>query len=97
MRPPKSPATSDGGIVVAWTSDSNTVLQKLDVNGKAQWGKGVVLSEAASDYSLADLHAAEKRVCHCFRGCATRVLEAIVSFARTRSQLRESFCGEPST
>src|SRR5580700_6135382 len=56
---PKIAGTSDGGIVVGWTSDSNTVLQKLDVNGKPQWGKGVVLSESGSEYSLADLHAAE--------------------------------------
>jgi hypothetical protein len=55
---PKIAGTSDGGIVVAWTSDSNTVLQKLNANGKPQWGKGVVLSESQFDYSLADLHAA---------------------------------------
>src|SRR5580700_3180079 len=56
---PKIAGTSEGGIVVAWTSDSNTVLQKLDANGKPQWGKGVVLSEAGLSYSLADLHAAD--------------------------------------
>ena len=56
---PKIAGTSDGGVVVAWTSDSNTVLQKLDANGKALWGNGVVLSESGYDYSLADLHAAD--------------------------------------
>jgi hypothetical protein len=56
---PKIAGTSDGGVVVAWTSDSNTVLQKLDSHGKALWGKGVVLSESGYSYSLADLHAAE--------------------------------------
>jgi hypothetical protein len=56
---PKIAGTSDGGIVVAWTSDSSTVLQKLDLNGKPQWGKGVVLSESGFNYSLADLHAAD--------------------------------------
>jgi hypothetical protein len=56
---PKIAGTNDGGTVVAWTSDSNTVLQKLDVNGKPQWGKGVVLSEAGYNYWLADLHAAD--------------------------------------
>jgi hypothetical protein len=56
---PKIAGTSDGGIVVAWTSDSNTVLQKLDLNGKPQWGKGVMLSESGFNYSLADLHAAD--------------------------------------
>ena len=81
---------------MAWTSDTNTVLQKLDANGKPQWGKGVVLSEAGYDYSLADLHAAENG-------------SVIVSWVRNQgfgsdSQLRanklsaqESFCGERST
>jgi len=56
---PRIAGTSDGGAVVAWTSDSNTVLQKLDANGKPQWGKGVVLSESGYNYWLADLHAAD--------------------------------------
>jgi hypothetical protein len=56
---PKIAGTSDGGVVVAWTSDSNTVLQKLDANGKPQWGKGVVLNESGFDYTLADLHASD--------------------------------------
>jgi len=56
---PKIAGTRDGGVVVAWTSDSNTMLQKLDANGKPQWGKGVVLSETGFDYLLADLHAAD--------------------------------------
>jgi hypothetical protein len=56
---PKIAGTSDGGIVVAWTSDSNMVLQKLDANGKPEWGKGIVFSESGFDYTLADLHAAD--------------------------------------
>jgi hypothetical protein len=56
---PKIAGTSDGGVVVAWTSDSNTMLQKLDAKGKPQWGKGVVFSETGYYYSLADLHAAD--------------------------------------
>ncbi len=55
---PKIAGTSDGGAVVAWTRDSDTVLQKLDAHGKTQWGKGVVLSESGQTYFLADLHAA---------------------------------------
>ena len=55
---PKIAGTSDGGIVVAWTSDSNVVLQKLNSAGKPQWGKGVVLSESNYYYELSDLHAA---------------------------------------
>src|SRR5262249_38519580 len=56
---PKIAGTSDGGIVVAWTSDSNVVLQKLDPSGNPLWGSGVVLSESGFNYSVADLHAAE--------------------------------------
>jgi hypothetical protein len=56
---PKIAGTSDGAVVVAWTSDSNTVLQKLDTNGKPLWGQGVVLSETGYNSWLADLHAAD--------------------------------------
>jgi hypothetical protein len=56
---PKIAGTSDGGIVVAWTSDSNTMLQKLDHNGVPQWGTGVVLKETDYNYWLADLHASD--------------------------------------
>jgi hypothetical protein len=55
---PKIAGTSDGGIVVAWTSDSNVVLQKLDASGHPLWGDGIVLSESGYNYGLADLHAA---------------------------------------
>ena len=34
---PKIAATSDGNIVVAWTTDSDVVLQKLDANGHPLW------------------------------------------------------------
>src|SRR5580704_17768160 len=56
---PKIAGTSDGDVVVAWTSNSNVVLQKLDANGHPLWGKGVVLSESGYSYGLADLHAAD--------------------------------------
>jgi hypothetical protein len=56
---PKIAATSDGGVVVAWTSDSNVVAQKLNAQGQAQWGAGVVFTEAKFNYSLADLHAGD--------------------------------------
>jgi len=56
---PKIVGTSDGYIVVAWTSNSDVVLQKLDANGVAQWGSGVVFSLTGYDYLLADLHAAD--------------------------------------
>ena len=56
---PKIASTSDGYIVVAWTSNSNVVLQKLDANGVPQWGSGVVFSQTGYNNSLADLHAAD--------------------------------------
>ena len=56
---PKIVGTSNGSIVVAWTSNSDVVLQKLDENGVAQWGSGVVFSQTGYDYLLADLHAAD--------------------------------------
>lgn len=56
---PKITGTSDGNIVVAWTSNSNVVLQKLNAAGQPQWGSGVVFSNSNYDYSLADLHAAD--------------------------------------
>jgi hypothetical protein len=56
---PKVVGTSDGYIVVAWTSNSDVVLQKLDANGVAQWGSGIVFSQTGFDYLLSDLHAAD--------------------------------------
>src|ERR1700688_3106074 len=56
---PKLAATSEGGIIVAWTSNSNVVAQKLNAQGQAQWGAGVVFSESGYNYLLADLHAAD--------------------------------------
>ena len=56
---PKIAGTRDGGAVVAWTNDSSVVLQKLDRHGHPLWGKGVVFRESGSNYSLADLHAAD--------------------------------------
>jgi len=56
---PKITGTSDGGIVIGWTSDNNVVLQKLNAAGQPQWGSGVVFSESGFEYVLADLHAAD--------------------------------------
>jgi hypothetical protein len=57
---PKIAGTSDGGIVVAWTSDSTVVLQKLNSAGRHLWGSGKVLSAPGYNYSLADLRAADR-------------------------------------
>lgn len=56
---PKIAGTADGDVVVAWTSNSNVVLQKLDPSGAPLWGSGVVLSASGTNYLLADLHASD--------------------------------------
>ncbi len=56
---PKIAGTSDGDVVVAWSSNSNLVLQKLDTNGSPLWGSGVVFSQSNTNYLLADLHPAD--------------------------------------
>ena len=56
---PKIAGTSDGNIVVAWTSNSEVVLQKLSPAGHPLWGKGIHLAESGYDIFLADLHAAD--------------------------------------
>jgi hypothetical protein len=62
---PKITSTSDGNIVVAWTTDSAVILQKLDPNGRPLWigttafDYGITLQESGFNYTLADLHAAD--------------------------------------
>lgn len=56
---PKIAGTTDGDVVVAWVSNSDVVLQKLDPSGSPLWGSGVVLSASNTNYLLADLHAAD--------------------------------------
>jgi len=56
---PKIAGTSDGGVVVAWTSNRDVLVQKLDQNGNPVWSKPVVLHESGHNYMLADLHAAD--------------------------------------
>jgi hypothetical protein len=62
---PKITATSDGNVVVGWTTNSAVILQKLDPNGRPLWigttslGYGVTLQENSFNYTLADLHAAD--------------------------------------
>jgi hypothetical protein len=56
---PKIAGTSDGNVVVAWTTGDDVVVQKLNSAGQPQWGKGVVFGQSGSDYVLADMHAAD--------------------------------------
>ncbi len=51
--------TSDGNVVVAWTSDFDVMVQKLDPTGAVLWGSGLTLSPAAGSFTAADIHAAE--------------------------------------
>ena len=56
---PKIAGTTDGMSVVAWTSDSNVVVQKLDASGAPVWPAPLVFSQPGYDFTLADLHAAD--------------------------------------
>jgi hypothetical protein len=57
---PKIAAATDGTIVVAWTQDDATILQKLDVNGNPLWGPGASLTDPGGDsFSASDLDASD--------------------------------------
>lgn len=57
---PSVAATSDGGVVVAWSaSDGSIGLQKVDADGVALWGDGVFVTPPAGFFLMADLHAAD--------------------------------------
>jgi hypothetical protein len=56
---PRIAGTTDGDVVVAWTQDVNTVVQKLDSNGAALWGAGVTIPPSGSFLSASDLQAGD--------------------------------------
>ena len=62
---PKVTVTSDGYIVVGWTTNNAVILQKLSPSGVPLWiganafQLGVTLQESGYDYTLSDLHAAD--------------------------------------
>jgi hypothetical protein len=56
---PRVAGTSDGNIVVAWTSDDSVVLQKVAPSGMALWGAGVTLSPSYAEFFVADLKASD--------------------------------------
>ncbi len=56
---PKVAGTTDGNVVVAWTSDDSVAAQKLDPTGTALWGAGVTLSSASDSFSVGDLRASD--------------------------------------
>ncbi len=57
---PRIAGTSDGYLVVGWTEDAVTKLQKLDAAGAAQWGTDVVLADTGSaNFSISDIHGSD--------------------------------------
>lgn len=56
---PKITGTSDGDVVVGWSSNGTVQLQRLDKNGHDVWSKPVVLQESGFNYLMADLHASD--------------------------------------
>ncbi|HEX8814669.1 MAG TPA: hypothetical protein VF753_04135 [Terriglobales bacterium] len=56
---PKIAGTSDGNVVVAWTSNSLLKMQRLDPQGHPLWSQPLVFGESGFNYNLADLHAAD--------------------------------------
>jgi len=57
---PRIAGTTDGGTVVAWTDNSNVLIQKLDKNGHPAWTSPVLLTEPGFSYFLSDLQASDK-------------------------------------
>jgi hypothetical protein len=62
---PKVAATSDGGAVVFWISNSSIVLQKFDSNGNPQWpwssitNHGIIISELKANLQTSDIHGSD--------------------------------------
>jgi len=56
---PKVAGTSDGAIVVAWLQGSSVRVQRLDLNGVAQWTPELVLTPVTGSYAPGDLDAVE--------------------------------------
>jgi hypothetical protein len=54
---PKVTGSSDGNVVVAWTSDTNVMIQKLDPSGTPLWGAGLTYVPAVGSFAVSDLHA----------------------------------------
>ncbi|MGD8438894.1 MAG: hypothetical protein PVG53_00025 [Holophagae bacterium] len=56
---PKVAGTTDGFVVVAWTSEADVKVQKLDDFGTPEWGSGITFSPPAGSFGVADLHASD--------------------------------------
>ena len=58
---PKITATSDGFVVAGWINGNNLTFQKMDADGKRQWGVAgaTIVAPVGLTYSMADLHAGD--------------------------------------
>lgn len=56
---PKITGTTDGQVVVAWTKDAEVIIQKLDTDGLALWGSGIVQMTKGSSLIVSDLKASD--------------------------------------
>ena len=57
---PKVVGAGDGSIVVAWTDDASTKVQKLDATGAALWDvQGVTLTPSVGSFFASDLIASD--------------------------------------
>lgn len=56
---PRVTGTTEGNIVVAWTSETDLMAQMLDTDGLPLWGSGITFSPAVGSYSAADIHASD--------------------------------------
>jgi hypothetical protein len=55
---PKITTTDDGFVIVGWTQDSDSILQKLDADGVPQWGEGVIATDPdGRNLSVSDLES----------------------------------------
>jgi len=55
---PRVTGTSDGNVVVAWTSDDTVMLQKLDMAGLPLWGAGITYTPPVGEsFAASDIHA----------------------------------------
>lgn len=56
---PKIAGTADGNVVVAWTKDAEVIVQKLDPDGSALWGSGIIQMAPGSTLIASDLKASD--------------------------------------
>lgn len=54
---PHVSGTSDGNLVVAWSSDFDVMVQNLDADGAPQWGGGITFTPPSGElFAASDVH-----------------------------------------